>query len=185
MANLTQLSKFLALILRHQADKFNLPLDEQGFTEVALVWALVQNHFGNGFSYQDLETVVVGDQHGKKRYELVDGRIRALFGHSAVRAINYSKVIPPTLLYHGTSQTALAAIRATGLKAGQRQYVHLTTNLRHAKRVAIRHSDDIIILTVHAFAAHEAGIVFHQPEAEHFLCTHVPVQFLQFSSIVE
>ncbi len=180
MANLTQLSKFLALVLRHQADKFNLSLDEHGFTEVASVWALIQNKFGNAFSFQDLETVVAGDQHGKKRYELVDGRIRALFGHSAVRDIEYPSVIPPTLLYHGTSQAALAAIRATGLKAGQRQYVHLTTNLKHAKRVAIRHSQDIIILTVQAFAAYEAGVVFHQPETEHFLCKVIPAQFLQF-----
>lgn len=180
MANLTQLSKFLALILRHKADEFRLTLDDQGFVDVQAVWDIIDQRFGDMYQYDDLLHIVEGDKYGKKRYEIVDGKIRAMFGHSAVREITYPIVTPPVTLYHGTSQDAIDSIRKTGLQAQNRQYVHLTINLDTAKRVANRHSKETILLKVEALTAHNDGIVFHQPEEEQFLCKHVPPQYIIF-----
>jgi putative RNA 2'-phosphotransferase len=185
MANHTQLSKFLALILRHKADKFNLKLDEQGFVDVQDVWKIIENRFGDTFQYDDLLLVVAGDKHGKKRYEIVDGKIRAMFGHSNVREIQYPIVTPPQNLYHGTSKDAIKSIRKFGLQAQSRQYVHLTTNLANAKRVAYRHSKHTIILQIDALTAHHDGVVFHQPETEHFLCQHIPAEYIDFDNITD
>lgn len=181
MANLTQLSKFLALVLRHKAEDYNLNIDENGFVDTDEVWQLIEKKFGKKFRYSDLETVVAGDNHGKKRYEIIDGRIRAMFGHSTgVTEINYPIATPPAHLYHGTSQEAIKSIEKSGLESRNRQYVHLTTNLDNAKRVADRHSKNIIILTINALEAHNSGVVFHQPEDEHYLCKYIPSEYIVF-----
>lgn len=180
MANTNQLSKFLALVLRHKADEFNLQLDENGFGDIHQVWEIIEERYGKKFKYSDLEMIVEGDKYGKKRYEIIDGRIRAMFGHSDVREITYPISMPPQYLYHGTSQEAIDSIKVTGLQAQSRQFVHFTTNLDNAKRVANRHSKNTVILHIHALDAHNDGIVFHQPEAEHYLCKHIAPKYINF-----
>ena len=182
MANLTQLSKFLALILRHKAEEFELEIDENGFADVDRVWDIIKDRYGNRYNFEDLETIVAGDAHGKRRYEIINGNIRAMFGHSDVGEITYPLVVPPQYLYHGTSQEAIGSIKSEGLMSQSRQYVHLTTNLDNASRVADRHSKNTVILKIDALSAHNAGIVFHQPETEHFLSKHIPAKYIDFGS---
>jgi len=137
--------------------------------------------FRNGkYTYDDLLKVVEGDETGKKRYEIAGTEIRALFGHSAVTPIVYPPADPPDVLYHGTTRDVLESIRAHGLQARARQYVHLTSNEKRASIVAGRHSRDIVILTIRAAAAGRAGVVFHRPEAEHWLVTALPPAFIDF-----
>jgi len=180
MANRVRLSKFLALVLRHQAEEFNLTLDEQGFADTDAVWVLVNQRYPGQYSYADLLAVVAGDQDGKKRYEIQGHKIRALFGHSAVRPISYPPTAPPELLYHGTTNPALSSIRREGLRAQKRQYVHLAINTFRAQKVAERHPGQIVILTIRSGDAHRAGIVFYHPEPEHFLAEAIPADYIDF-----
>lgn len=173
-----KLSKFLALILRHKPDNFGLELDEDGFVGVDDVWVRVVNRFHEKYSFDDLLAVVAGDERGKKRYEIVDGKIRALFGHSQVTQISYPAIVPPELLYHGTAAEAVPEILETGLQARSRQYVHMTSELAIAHTVAHRHSNDIVILVIRAQEAHNSGVVFHNPEENTYLARAVPAQFI-------
>jgi len=63
-----------------------------------------------------------------------------------------------------------------------RQYVHLTTNLQRAEKVAIRRKQEIVILQVRADEMVKAGYVFHQAEEEHFLVKNVPSVYIDFPS---
>lgn len=180
MANLKRLSKFLAVMLRHKAAEFHLTLDSEGFTDVDSVWMQVSRRFPGQYSYPDVLTVVEGDEHGKKRYELRDGRIRALFGHSDVTPVRYPRVEPPDILYHGTTPEALESIRSTGLLAMGRQYVHLGTSIERAARVAARHSATPVMLRVRAREAYRVGLEFYCPEPEHYLASNVPPEFIEF-----
>lgn len=181
MTDLTRLSKFLALILRHKADEFGLTLDADGFTDVDSAWKQINKRFPGKFQYPDLLKVVEGDANGKRRYEIVDGRIRALFGHSeGVREVSYQPATPPEILYHGTTKSTLPIIRQQGLKAMRRQYVHFAINTLRAGNVAARHGDIPIILSIRAGDAHRAGIVFYHPEDEHYLCEALPPEFIDF-----
>lgn len=180
MSDLVQLSKFLSTLLRHRADQFGLVLDEHGFADTDQVWAQVQRRYGSRYQLADLLKVVAGDVTGKKRFEIQGRHIRALYGHSAVRDITYEPVIPPTLLYHGTTSAALESIRRDGLKHQRRQYVHLAIHRDRAAQVAARHAGTPILLTVRAAEAHRAGIQFYQPETEHFLADDIPVEFIDF-----
>lgn len=175
--NTKSLSKFLALMLRHQPAKFGVTLDEQGFASLVEVWSAIEKHLETNYTQDDLETIVAGDAHGKKRYEIVGDQIRALYGHSVLKIV-YPVVIPPESLYHGTNPAAWHAIRENGLTAQGRQYVHMTTNTDTARIVAARRTQMPIILKINALEAHAAGVVFHQPEAEHYLARAIPSTFL-------
>jgi putative RNA 2'-phosphotransferase len=180
MANLKRLSKFLAVILRHRAGDFGLTLDQDGFTDLESVLIMIEKRYPGQYSAEDLLAVVQGHEHGKKRYEIRDGRIRALFGHSDVTPVTYPPVEPPEILYHGTTPEALESIRASGLKAMSSQYVHLGTSTERATRVAARHTGTPVILRIRAGNAHCAGIVFYSPESEHYLARTVPPKFIGF-----
>jgi putative RNA 2'-phosphotransferase len=177
--DLIKLSKFLAVMLRHSPEDFGLKLDEAGFTALDSVWKAIRAKYGNRYDEDDLLQIVEGDERGKKRYEILNGRIRAMYGHSEPEII-YPPATPPEFLYHGTNPKALAAIRKEGLTSQARQYVHMTTNLNNAQVVAKRRTKEPLILSIRALEAHEAGTVFHHAETEHFLAKSIPPQFIDF-----
>jgi len=183
MADREKLSKFLAYMLRHSPEEANLTLDEQGFTPVDDLWAAVQKRFGSRYTWPDLLAIVEGDKTGKKRYEIVGGQIRALYGHNvAITEIAYEPAVPPEFIFHGTNEKALKQIKVEGLKSLGRQYVHCTTSLERAMTVAQRRTnrDEIVMLRIDSAAAHAAGIVFYHPEPEHYLVKEVPPAFIRF-----
>ncbi|GAB5491389.1 MAG: RNA 2'-phosphotransferase [Phototrophicaceae bacterium] len=178
--DLKRLSKFMAVVLRHNPEKFNVVLDEQGFTSVDSLWRTVEAKFGETFSRDDLQEIVThGDKNGKKRYEIVGKEIRAMYGHSQPEIV-YPVVMPPPTLFHGTNNKALAKIRSQGLIAGKRQFVHMTTNYDMARIVAKRRTQAPIILAIRADEAYQVGIVFHQPDEEHYLAKSIPATYINF-----
>jgi putative RNA 2'-phosphotransferase len=179
MADLVRLSKFLAVMLRHEPEQFGLVLDREGFTDTDAVWAQVGRRYPGQYSYADLLKVVEGDQNGKKRYEIQGRRIRAMYGHSEPRVV-YPPAEPPETLFHGTTREALASIRQYGLQSRGRQYVHLNTTTRRATTVAGRHRGSPVILVVRSAEAARAGVTFYHPEAEHYLADAVPPEFIEF-----
>ena len=181
MSDDKRLSKFLSLVLRHRPDDFDIALDSNGFTDADALFAVVKSKYKGKYSYEDVVRVTTTPaQDGKMRFELVDGRIRARYGHNKrVEAIAYQPVTPPEILYHGTPQTAVAAIRREGLSAQQRQYVHMATTVERATSVGARHGKPIL-LKVRARVAHEAGVAFFQADDEHYLTQSLPPEFIIF-----
>lgn len=179
MANLARLSKFLALMLRHKADEFGLTLDSDGFTSLDSVWQQIENRYPQQYTADDLNKLLAEVTDGKKRYEVHNGRIRALYGHGNVTEITYPAVVPPDILYHGTIPEALTSIRSEGLTAQNRQYVHFSSNVERATHVAGRHGSPVL-LKIRAKAAYDAGIIFHNPEPLHYLAKALPPEFIEF-----
>jgi putative RNA 2'-phosphotransferase len=176
MSALKRLSKRLALMLRHQPDRFGLILDDEGFTDVEAVFAAL--HADTGASRAQFEAVL-NDAGGQQRYERRGDRIRARYGHSeGAHNIRYHPADPPEILYHGTYIDVLKAIQAEGLKSLSRQYVHLSTTPERAVEVATRHGRPIL-LEIDARGAQASGVVFYHPEAEHFLAKAIPPQFIR------
>lgn len=178
--NLKRLSKFLAIILRHKPETFSLVLDEYGFTAIEPVWQAILKKYGTVYTYNDLKAIVKGDKTGKKRYEIIGDKIRAMYGHSQIREISYLPAEPPEILYHGTHSQVVEIIREIGLKAMRRQYVHLTTSLKNATNVAKRRTDIPVLLIIRALEAHQADYIFHHAENEHYLIKNIPPEFIEF-----
>ena len=180
MADRRRLSIFLSLILRHRAQDFGLRLDSQGFTDFEAVHEFVNQRSTDTYSDEDWQVVLDGQTDGKKRFEMVDGKIRALYGHSKVRPVEYPSVEPPPTLYHGTNQQALESIRQQGLQSMKRQYVHLSRTVERAIQVGSRRTEQVILLKIRASDAYQSGILFYNPDPEHFLAKAVPPDFIDF-----
>lgn len=176
-ARLQRLSKFLALLLRHRPAKFPLRLDEQGYASLDEVLALL--HGLPNFRWvtrADVEAVVNGG--GRRRYELVGERIRALYGHSALRPA-CEPVTPPAELFHGTAPEAAQLIRREGLRPLARGYVHLAATPALARQMGARHAARPVVLRIRAAEAHAAGIPFYRPIPELYLSEAIPPEFVE------
>jgi len=102
----------------------------------------------------------VVERDEKKRYELNNNKIRAVYGHSIKNKIDKVKCIPPEILYHGTTEKAYKNIAVEGLKPMQRQYVHYSKDIETAFNVARRRTNEPILLEIEAKKASEAGAYY-------------------------
>jgi putative RNA 2'-phosphotransferase len=104
--------------------------------------------------------------------------IRSNYGHSLSVDIDHPVVTPPEILYHGTAAKGALLILQEGMKPMQRQFVHLTTDIKLAKAVGGRHGLPVV-MTVYAERAHLAGIEFRKANGMFWLCKFVPVEFIK------
>ena len=175
MANLTQKSKHLALVLRHDPASANLTLSPEGWVRVEDVAR------GTGITLEEIHEIVQTDKKG--RYSIIfDGLndlIRANQGHSAAEVdITFEKVIPPVVLFHGTTTEAWKTIQKQGLKPMSRQYVHLSHETGTAEIVAARRRKDTVILTVDAKQMVTDGVQFFRSDNGVYLVDAVPAKYL-------
>lgn len=176
----TFLSKTLAHALRHAPWLYELEIDDEGWTPVAaLLGALRERRLEwEGLAEDDLHALLA--RADKRRYEISEGKIRALYGHSLQHKLSKEPAQPPETLYHGTPRGALDAIRAAGLKPMSRQYVHLSTDMETARQVGQRRDQKPAVLVVRAGDAHRAGLTFYRGNEQVWLADHVPPEFITF-----
>lgn len=180
--NHRQLSKTLSLALRHRPSLFNLELDAEGWVAVdTLITALHNNNRKwQDVSLADIQALMA--DASKQRFELRDGQIRALYGHSARNSVQKTPAEPPALLWHGTPETALALILKNGLKPMSRQFVHMTLDEVMARDVAHRKGEKVILLSVAALEAHQAGVLFYLGNDNVWLADFVPPEYIKVAT---
>jgi putative RNA 2'-phosphotransferase len=172
MANSKSVSKYLSLVLRHQPHVAGLTLDENGWVGVEDVLNALRAKYGD-MKLADLQEVV--DTNDKKRFVIVDGRIRANQGHSVEVDLALEPTVPPTHLYHGTKIKVLEAISKQGLIPGSRQHVHLSETIDTAKVVANRRAGSSVILRIDTTNMKQP---FFVSENGVWLTEHVPPEFI-------
>src|SRR5262245_22060012 len=136
-ADLRRLSKALALVLRHDAERLNLGVDPEGFVPIVEVLAALRA-MSIGATDETLRRVVAEVDVHKNRYTIVDDAIRANYGHSLKQRIVHAPAAPPETLFHGTSAATKDTILSEGLVPMRRQYVHLTIDVELARQVGSR-----------------------------------------------
>ena len=177
---MSQISKFLALVLRHQPEMAGVTLDPEGWVEVE---GLLRGLSSKGMNVDraDLERIVAEDS--KQRYALKGDWMRANQGHSVagVCAVELVPMAPPQVLYHGTTRERWTRIRASGgLNPGQRHHVHLSATTATARQVAERYrAENPILLQVRAADYAAAGGLFYRSENQVWLIEFVPLEYLE------
>ncbi len=157
-----RLSRTLSFILRHDPGQFGLQIAADASLPLGeLVAALKERGFVN-LTRKRVIDVVKNDPKG--RYSLLDDnrRIRANYGHS-IEGVHpdYRRANPPQLLYHGTARRFKESIMKEGLKSGQRNFVHLTSDFKEAQRVGKRRDPKPLILKIRAGTAAREGKDFY------------------------
>lgn len=176
--SLTSTSKFLSLILRHQPETIGLVLDENGWADVEELLRKA-NEFGRPISRQLLDQIVAENDKKRFAFDETGQRIRASQGHSIEIDLALTPVEPPPQLFHGTARRFVESIRQQGLLSGNRQHVHLSTDMKIAIKVGSRHGK-AIVLSVDSMAMVQAGHVFFLSANGVWLTEHVPPRFLTF-----
>lgn len=104
-----KLSKELSYALRHAPHEYELELDEQGWVPIKqLLLSLHEQRKWRAVTEEDLHTMIALSE--KKRHEINQGKIRALYGHSVPQKIHKEEKEPPAYLFHGTPQRFLDSI---------------------------------------------------------------------------
>ena len=180
--DLVKLSKDISYALRHAPQKYGLELDSEGNVPAEkLLEALNgRGRYERTVTAEDIERVI--ETSDKKRFEIKDGLIRALYGHSVAERISKDDIEPPDILYHGTAHKALGAIMDEGLKPMGRQYVHLSADTDTAVQVGRRRDKMPVILKISARKAYNNGIRFYRGNEKVILCDLVPPQYIEIDS---
>jgi len=173
-----RISKFLSLVLRHQPDKIGIQLDAAGWVEVEVLLEALRRS-GQKISRDLLEHVV--RTNDKQRFTIDESgqRIRATQGHSVEVELGYEPADPPAILIHGTPETAVSAIRESGLQKMKRHHVHLHCDSSTASTVGARRGQPVL-LKVKAQEMVKEGFVFYVTANQVWLTDHVPPRFIEF-----
>jgi putative RNA 2'-phosphotransferase len=149
-----RLSKLLSLMLRHRPQEFDLEVDAQGFADLGSVVSALQTK-DDGIGLAEVEAIVDGTE--KKRFEIVDEKIRARYGHSFEVDLGLDPAEPPEALYKGVSPRDVEGTLTNGLKPFDRQYVHLSYDADVAAQLG---RGGNAVIRIDALKAHEAGVEF-------------------------
>lgn len=170
----TQISKFLSGALRHSPDDVGLDLDDAGWTALETVVDRASDKYG-----VDREAIIgIIHTDPKGRFEIDAGRVRAAYGHSVAVDLAAGGTPVPDTLYHGTTPDALGSIRAEGLKAMNRQYVHLSESVGDAEAVGRRHAAEPVILQIDAAAMGDDGHTITKRGQSVYTTDHVPPRYI-------
>ncbi|MFT5818851.1 MAG: putative RNA 2'-phosphotransferase [Crocinitomix sp.] len=174
---ITHISKFLSLVLRHKPETIQVRLDENGWVDVDELLLKVNAH-GIIIDREALNHVV--ETNAKKRFAFNDqcDKIRASQGHSIAIELGYTPQIPPVILYHGTSIASVQSILDAGLNKRNRQHVHLSFEMETALNVGQRHGKPYIF-EVLAKQMHAEGYLFFKSENGVWLTNDVPTKYLR------
>lgn len=178
MTTVKEKSKLLARWLRHRPDAIGLALDKRGWADVS---DLLLKSAGAGVPFTTDELLQLVATNDKQRFSLSDDgmRIRAAQGHSIDVDLRLAIKIPPSVLYHGTVEKFLVAIRKQGLLPKTRGDVHLSATRETAEEVGARRGT-AVVLVVETHALLRDGYQFRRSANGVWLIPRVPSKYIRF-----
>ena len=168
----------MSLILRHKPEVIDISLDRHGWASVEKLIDGINKTDGYSIDMQMLEEIVRTDN--KQRYSFNEDHtlIRANQGHSINVDVELVEKEPPEILFHGTGEKFVEAIRKEGLIPKSRLYVHLSKDEETAEKVGSRHGKPHIF-TVKSGEMFRAGYKFYISESGVWLTKSVPAGYLE------
>jgi putative RNA 2'-phosphotransferase len=174
---LVKISKYLSYHLRHHPHKLGLKLESGGWVSVVeLLDAAKKDKFL--ITYSELKEIVANNDKKRFSFDTTETHIRANQGHSVEVDLQLEPVVPPDVLYHGTSQGAVQSILEGGLQKMSRHHVHLSFDIATAKNVGSRRGRPVIF-AVDALTMHQDGYLFYRSNNGVWLVDLVPPNYLK------
>lgn len=168
-----KVSKYMSYLLRHNPE--NLKMDIEGFVDLNKLLMKLKERFP-----VDKRLILeIVEKSERKRFEIKNGKIRALYGHSIPVKLNLIEDKTVKILYHGTTAEAAAKILETGLKPMGRNWVHLSPTIEIARQIGLRRTDKPAILEIDAEKAKRDGIKFYKATDQVYLCREIPPKYIR------
>lgn len=176
--NLTKLSIFISMILRHRPEVIGIALDEHGWADVDQLIDGVRRHREPDFDRAALDEIVATDNKQRYSYSEDGTLIRANQGHSIPVDVELPQAEPPEFLWHGTGEKYVESIDRQGLLPRSRLYVHLSADTDTARVVGKRHGRPVIY-RVHTGRMAAEGYIFFRSVNGVWLTKAVPAEYLE------
>ncbi len=176
------LSKLMSALLRHIPWEAGLKLDREGWVGIKELVNGIRNVWRNRelYSWVTEEHVkAVAELDPKGRFEVLNDRIRARYGHSVKVGIRYEIDDSVKTLYHGTTMQAWLRIKYEGIKPGRRLWVHLTGNPQDAYETGRRHGTDVVVLKVSIECLRNRGLRVYRASKSIWLVKEVPPECIE------
>lgn len=162
--------------MRHAPEAAGVSLDANGWVDIDV---LLAGCASKGVTLTREELLEIVRTSDKQRFAVAGNRIRANQGHSVRVNLALPAAAPPAILFHGTVERSLDAIRREGLRPRARTHVHLSADRENARRVGARRGAPVI-LEVDAAGMAAAGFTFVRSENGVWLTDRVPPLYLTF-----
>lgn len=173
---LEEISKFIALILRHKPETIGITLDEHGWAKVdELIDGISKTYV---FNMEMLEEIVRTDKKGRYSFSEDKTLIRANQGHSINVDVELEEKEPPEFLWHGTGEKFVSGIDTEGLIPKSRLYVHLSKDEDTALQVGARHGKPVLYRVLSG-KMYKDGYVFYLSQNGVWLTKKVPLEYLE------
>ena len=170
----TGVSKYMSYLLRHNPE--DLKMDNEGFIQLDELLSKVKTRYPVADRKLLMSIVQESD---KKRFEIMDGKMRALYGHTIDVNVNLREDKNVMVLYHGTTLQAACGIMKTGLKPMKRKWVHLSPTKDSAFEVGKRRTETPVILAIDVLKARINGMKFYKVTDKVYLCQCVPAKYIR------
>jgi putative RNA 2'-phosphotransferase len=115
----------------------------------------------------------------KIRFQIVNGKIRALYGHTIDVKVDIPEDKSVEVLYHGTTAESASKILERGLRSMKRRWVHLSITRETAREVGKRRTQNAVILVIDAERARRAGIRFYKATDRVYLSKRIPPKYIK------
>ena len=164
--------RYMSYLLRH--DPGNLKMDEHGFVEIDGLVEKLKERF-----QIDKESIYeIVEKSGRRRFEIVGTRIRALYGHTIPVELELKEEKAVKVLYHGTTPEAASKILEAVLEPMKRRRVHLSPTVEIAREVGLRRTRNPVILEVDVEEARRDGIRFYKATDKVYVCNAIPRRYI-------
>jgi putative RNA 2'-phosphotransferase len=153
-----RIGRMMALILRHQPERFGLSMDGRGWVDLdGFVQAIcdARQNYARWLRKQHIVALVETDEKG--RYQIDGGMIRATYAHSVNVNLDDLPEAQVDSLYFPVSEEELDLVLESGLRPSDRNKIHLSATPEKAYSAGRVHIADPILLEVDVKKASDAG----------------------------
>jgi putative RNA 2'-phosphotransferase len=168
-----KISRYMSYLLRH--DPENLKMDDQGFVDLEEFLEKVKERF----QIEEQLVFEIVEKSERRRFEIIENKIRALYGHSIPVKLELEEDEVTKVLYHGTTPNAASKILKFGLKPKERRWVHFSPTIEIAREVGLRRTSNPVILEIDAEEARKNGVKFYKATDKVYLSGDVAPRYIK------
>ncbi len=166
-------------ILRHFPEEFGLEMDINGWIAVEDIVTSVRrrNHRAKWLRPEHIIALAKTDEKG--RYQLMNGRIRATYGHSKEVILDLPTDNIPDTLYYPSSEEEAVILLETGIRHSDRAKVHLSDTKISAVEAGKHRVSKPVILKVDAANAIKNGVVIQRAGKHVYITDFIPAEHIK------
>lgn len=170
---LLETSKYMSYLLRHNPG--DLEMDRHGFVDLDQLLKKLRERY----QIKRESIVEIVEKSDRKRFEIVENKIRALYGHTIPVKLELEEDRAIKVLYHGTTKDAASKILEVGLKPMKRRWVHLSPTVDIAIEVGLRRMAKPLVLEIDAEAARKDGVRFYKATDKVYICSYLAPKYIK------